>query len=103
MNTKKNNNYHYFKKVIDNSKQNFLNRVRVQKDLEGASGESATNLANIDTLVSEIAELTPEDQQFLFEQCRSLSETNDELLKSFMTLAPKAFSLMATWGAFLSA
>ena len=84
--------------MIDNSKQNFLNRVRVQKDLEGASGESATNLTNIDTLVSEIAELTPEDQQFLFEQCRSLSETNDELLKSFVTLAPKAFSLMASKG-----
>ena len=97
MNTK-NNNYHYFKKVIDNSKQNFLNRVRVQKDLEGASGESATNLTNIDTLVSEIAELSPEDQQFLFEQCRSLSETNDELLKSFVTLAPKAFSLMESKG-----
>ncbi len=84
--------------MSDNSKQNFLNRVRVEKDLEGAAGSIINSLPNLEYLVSQIADLSTNDQQFIYDQCKSLVGTNDELLKSFVSHVPRAFTAMAING-----
>ena len=58
--------------MSENAKQNFLNRVRVQKDLENAMDSVLNELANVEVLVSEIANLDQKDQQLVYNWCKSL-------------------------------
>ena len=77
--------------MSDESTQNFLNRIRIQKDLEKFTGGALERHSNVDELVSQIAALDREHQDFIYEWSELIARSNNELAAHFITKAPDAF------------
>ena len=80
--------------MTDEARQNFLNRVRIRKDLEKFTAGAIDRHGNIDDLIAQIAALDPADQDFVYEWSELISRSNNELAAHFVTLAPRAFARM---------
>jgi nitric oxide reductase NorD protein len=80
--------------MSDESSQNFLNRLRIRKDLERFTAGALSRHSNVDDLVSRIAALRREDQDFIYEWSELVARSNPELSAHFVSLAPKAFGTM---------
>jgi nitric oxide reductase NorD protein len=78
----------------DESRQNFLNKIRVQKDLEQATGSLIERHGRGAELISKFAALDREDQDFIYRWAEIISESNDELAGHFVNRAPGAFESM---------
>ena len=76
------------------SRQNLLNRIRIKKDLEKLTIEAFARHSNADEIVSQIAELSDAQQQFIYKWAELISASNHELGAQFVSLAPKAFATM---------
>ena len=76
------------------SRQNLLNRIRIKKDLEKLTNEAFARHSNADEIVSQIAELSDAQQQFIYKWAELISASNHELGAQFVSLAPKAFATM---------
>jgi nitric oxide reductase NorD protein len=80
--------------MSDESRQNFLNKIRVQKDLEQVTGSVIERHGRGAELVSKFAALDREDQDFIYHWAGIVSESNEELAGQFVNRAPSAFELM---------
>ncbi|MFT4581371.1 MAG: nitric oxide reductase NorD protein [Gammaproteobacteria bacterium] len=80
--------------MSDESRQNFLNKIRVQKDLEQATGSLIERHGRGEELVSKFAALDRDDQDFIYHWAGIVSESNEELAGHFVNRAPSAFALM---------
>ena len=78
----------------DNARQNFLNRVRIEKDLEKFTGGALSRHDNVDDLVSRIADLERDAQDFIYHWAELIGKTNTELAAHFLDKAPTAFESM---------
>ena len=78
----------------DNARQNFLNRVRIEKDLEKFTGGALSRHGNVDDLVSRIADLERDAQDFVYHWAELVGKTNMELAAHFVDKAPTAFGSM---------
>ena len=76
------------------SRQNLLNRIRIKKDLEKLTIEAFARHSNADEIVSQIAELSDAQQQFIYKWAELISASNHELGAQFVSLAPKALTKM---------
>lgn len=76
------------------SRQNLLNRIRIKKDLEKLTSEAFATQSNADKIVSQIAELSDDQQQFIYKWAELISASNHELSAQFVALAPRAFLKM---------
>ena len=76
------------------SRQNLLNRIRIKKDLEKLTSEAFARHSNADEIVSQIAELSDAQQQFIYKWAELISASNHELGAQFVSLAPKALTKM---------
>ena len=96
--------------VPDESRQSFFNKIRVQKDLEKATGSLIERHGRGEALVSKFAALDREQQDFIYHWAEIIGESNDELVGQFINRAPFAFDdldqvgveawLMSAMGAF---
>ncbi|MFP6781730.1 MAG: hypothetical protein VCB59_08530, partial [Gammaproteobacteria bacterium] len=84
--------------MSDDSRQNFLNKIRVQKDLEQATGSLIERHGRGAELISKFAALDREDQDFIYRWAEIISESNDELAGHFINRAPSAFAAMDQTG-----
>ena len=80
--------------MTDESRQNFLNKIRVQKDLEKATGSAINRHGRGADLISKFAALEREDQDFIYRWADIIGESNDELAGHFVSRAPTAFEVM---------
>ncbi|MDA0822409.1 MAG: nitric oxide reductase activation protein [Proteobacteria bacterium] len=80
--------------MSDESRQNFLNKIRVQKDLEQATGSVIERHGRGAELVSKFAALDRVDQDFIYHWAGIVSESNEELAGHFVNRAPSAFESM---------
>lgn len=80
--------------MTDESRQNFLNRVRIRKDLEKFTAGALERHGNIEDLVSRIAGLERPDQDFIYEWSELVARANNELAAHFISKAPAAFRAM---------
>ena len=80
--------------MTDDSRQNFLNRIRIRKDLEKFAGGALARHADVDTLVTRIAALEPRDVERVYSWAELISRTNNELAAQFITRVPNAFEHM---------
>jgi len=77
--------------MSDESRQSFLNKVRVQKDLEKITGSLIERHGRGAELVSKFAALEREDQDFIYHWAEIIGQSNDELTGHFINCAPPAF------------
>ncbi len=77
--------------MSDESRQSFLNRIRVQKDLEKATGTAIGRHGRGAALVARFAALDREQQDFIYHWTGIIGESNDELAAHFVNRAPFAF------------
>ena len=80
--------------MSDASRQNYLNKIRVQKDLEKATGSLIERHGRGTELISKFAGLDREDQDFIYHWADIVSQSNDELATQFVNRAPSAFGFM---------
>lgn len=80
--------------MSDDSRQSFFNRIRVQKDLEKATGSLIDRRGRGAELVSKFAALDREQQDFIYHWAAIIGESNDELASQFVNRAPFAFDRM---------
>ena len=80
--------------MTDEARQNFLNRVRIRKDLEKFTAGALERHGNVEDLVSQVAALEPPDQDFVYEWAELIARSNNELAAHFISLAPRAFARM---------
>ena len=84
--------------MSDESTQNFLNRIRIRKDLEKFTGGALERHSNVDELVSKIAALDRAHQDFIYEWSELIARSNNELAAHFITKAPDAFQHLSREG-----
>lgn len=80
--------------MTDEARQNFLNRVRIRKDLEKFTAGALERHGNVEELVSRIAALDRADQDFIYEWSELVARANNELAAHFISKVPTAFSKM---------
>ncbi len=80
--------------MSDDSRQSFFNRIRVQKDLEKATGSQIARHGRGAELVAKFAALDRTDQDFIYNWADIISESNEELSGQFINWAPFAFDRM---------
>ena len=80
--------------MSDDSRQSFFNRIRVQKDLEKATGNEISRHGRGAELVAKFAALDRGDQDFIYNWADIISESNEELSGQFINWAPFAFDRM---------
>jgi len=80
--------------MVDDAKQSFFNRVRVQKDLEKLTGIEITNDALGEEFVSEFASLSHEQHEFVYHWAEVISRSNDELARLFVNRSVHALKHM---------
>ncbi|HCU89132.1 MAG TPA: nitric oxide reductase activation protein [Gammaproteobacteria bacterium] len=73
------------------SRQSFLNRIRVQKDLERVTGTAIERQGRGAELISEIAALGRENQDFIYHWAEIIGRSNGELAGHFVNRAAAAF------------
>ena len=71
--------------------QNFLNRIRIRKDLERFTGGVLERYTRIDELIGQIATLDRVHQDFIYEWSQLIARSNNELAAQFVAMAPAAF------------
>ena len=80
--------------MVEDAKQSFLNRVRVQKDLEKFTGIEITNQSQGEDFVAEFAGLSHEQQEFVYHWAEVVARSNDELARQFVSRSVTAFEQM---------
>ena len=80
--------------MSNQSRQNLLYRIRIQKDLEKVVGPALNRLPNLDTVISMIANLNDPQQVFISHWAGLIADSNTELAAHFISFAPKAFETM---------
>ncbi len=76
------------------ARQNFLNLIRIRKDLELFTAGALARHGNIDDIIARIAALERSDQQFVYEWAELIARSNNELAAHFISRAPAAFERM---------
>lgn len=84
--------------MVDEGKQSFLNRVRVQKDLEKLTGMEFTSNSHGEVFVAEFAGLSHEQQEFVYHWAKVVSRSNDELARQFVGRSVQALTRMDRFG-----
>lgn len=80
--------------MSEEARQNFLNRIRIRKDLEKYTAGALERHGNLDQIVSAIAALPPDDQDFVYEWSELVARSNNELAAHFISRVATAFDLM---------
>ncbi|MEM7465357.1 MAG: nitric oxide reductase activation protein [Pseudomonadota bacterium] len=80
--------------MAEDAKKSFLNRVRVQADLEKFTGIEISNHAQGEEFVSEFATLSHENQEFVYHWAEVVSRSNDELARQFVSRSVSALNHM---------
>ena len=80
--------------VSNQSRQNLVYRIRIQKDLEKIVGPALDRLSNLDAVISMIANLNDRQQVFIYQWAGLIAESNTELAAHFVSFAPEAFDCM---------
>lgn len=80
--------------MSDDSSQNFLNRLRIRKDLEKMTSDALTRHSNVEDLVSGIAGLEHPQQDFVYAWTELIARSNNELAAHFVSVAPRALGAM---------
>jgi len=80
--------------MSDASRQNFLNRLRIQKDLEKLAAGSLARQPNLDDVIARIAALERVDQDFIYRTAACVARANPELAAHFIARAPAAFDTL---------
>lgn len=80
--------------MSDDSRQSFFNRIRVQKDLEKATGNLIDRHGAGGELVSKFAALDRTNQDFIYHWADIIGDSNDELAGHFVNRSPYAFDRM---------
>ncbi len=73
------------------SRQSFLNKIRVQKDLEKVTGSAMERQGRDAELISEFAALDRENQDFIYHWAEIIRRSNEELAGHFVNRAAAAF------------
>ena len=84
--------------MSEETRQNFLNRLRIRKDLERYTAGALARQAQLDDLVQRIAALAPRDQDLVYRWTELLGQSNHELAAHFANRAPFAFAQMEAEG-----
>lgn len=84
--------------MSDESRQSFLNKIRVQKDLEKITGSLIERHGRGAELISKFAALEREDQDFIYHWAEIVGQSNEELAGHFVNRAPVAFDDMDRGG-----
>ena len=84
--------------MAEDGKQSFLNRVRVQKDLEKLTGIEITNDAIGEEFVAEFASLSHEQHEFVYHWAEVVARSNDELARQFVSNSVRALNHMDQFG-----
>ena len=77
--------------MSEEATQNFLNRIRIRKDLERFTGGVLERYTRIDELIAQIATLDRVHQDFIYEWSQLIARSNNELAAQFIAMAPDAF------------
>ena len=77
--------------MSEESTQNFLNRIRIRKDLERFTGGAVGRYTRIDELIAQVAALDRSQQDFIYEWSEKIAHSNNELAAQFIALSPDAF------------
>ncbi|MCY4364264.1 MAG: nitric oxide reductase activation protein [Gammaproteobacteria bacterium] len=77
--------------MSEEATQNFLNRIRIRKDLERFTGGAVERYSRIDELIAQIAALDRAHQDFIYEWSEIIAHSNNELAAQFIAMAPDAF------------
>jgi nitric oxide reductase NorD protein len=80
--------------MASQSRQNLLYRIRIQKDLEEITGPALSRHSNLDAIISKIANLSDQQQAFIYQWARLIADSNAELAAHFISFVPKAFDSM---------
>lgn len=80
--------------MAEDAKQSFLNRVRVQKDLEKFTGIEIESHAHGEELIAEFAGLSHDQQNFVYHWAEVVARSNDELARQFVSRSAKALGSM---------
>jgi nitric oxide reductase NorD protein len=84
--------------MSNESRQNFLNLIRIRKDLDRYTGGALARHANVDDVVARVAALAPAEQASLYDWAELLARANNELAAHFVVRAPTAFARMERGG-----
>lgn len=84
--------------MSDESRQNFLNRLRIQKDLEKFTAGALARLPNLDDLITRIAALERAEQDQVYQGAELVARSNNELAAQFIAKAPAAFDALGADG-----
>ena len=80
--------------MSDESRQNILNRLRIQKDLEKFTAGALARHPNLEELIAAIAALERDEQDQIYRSAELVARTNNELAAQFIAKAPAAFHAM---------
>ncbi len=80
--------------MTDEARQNFLNRIRIRKDLEKFTAGALARHSQVEDMVSRIAALAPPDQDFVYEWAELVARSNNELAAHFISRVPAAIGKM---------
>lgn len=84
--------------MSDESRQNFLNRLRIQKDLEKFTAGALARHGNVEDTVARIAALERRDQDFVYAWVELIARSNHELAAHFIGRVASAFDKMERSG-----
>jgi len=84
--------------MSDESRQNFLNRLRIQKDLEKFTAGALARHGNVEDIVARIAALERRDQDFVYAWVELIARSNHELAAHFIGRVASAFDKMERSG-----
>ncbi len=77
--------------MSEEATQNFLNRIRIRKDLERFTGGALERYTRINELISQITALDRVHQDFIYEWSELIARSNNELAVHFIVMVPDAF------------
>ena len=80
--------------MSDESRQNILNRLRIQKDLEKITAGALARHPNLQELIAAIAALERNEQDQIYRSAELVARSNNELAAQFIAKAPAAFHAM---------
>ncbi len=84
--------------MSEESRQNFLNRLRIQKDLEKFTGGALARLPNLEDLITRIAALERYEQDQVYQGAELIARSNHELAAQFIAKSPAAFGALGPDG-----
>ncbi|MEQ8661123.1 MAG: hypothetical protein RLW62_09925, partial [Gammaproteobacteria bacterium] len=84
--------------MSDETRQNFLNRLRIQKDLEKFTAGALARHGNVEDTVARIAALERRDQDFVYAWAELIARSNHELAAHFIGRVAGAFACMDRGG-----